>query len=129
MSLAGLIGPWIGPTLGGWLVEVATWHWIFLINIPMGILGCWICIKAMPNVTETEVKNFDFLGFILLVVAMVGLSLGIENFANPDHNLFWNLALILAGGIAAACYARHAHTHQNALFRSDLFNLSSMKST
>ena len=75
----------------------------------------------MPNVTETEVKNFDFLGFILLVVAMAGLSLGIENFANPQHNLLWNLALILAGGIAAACYARHAHTHQNALFRSDLF--------
>ena len=121
MSLAGLIGPLIGPTLGGWLVEVATWHWIFLINIPMGILGCWICIKAMPNVAETEVKNFDFLGFILLVVAMAGLSLGIENFANPQHNLLWNLALILAGGIAAACYARHAHTHQNALFRSDLF--------
>ena len=62
MSLAGLIGPLIGPTLGGWLVEVATWHWIFLINIPMGILGCWICIKAMPNVTETEVKTLIFWG-------------------------------------------------------------------
>ena len=38
MSLAGLLGPLAGPTLGGWLVEVATWHWIFLINIPMGVL-------------------------------------------------------------------------------------------
>ena len=39
MSSAGLLGPLAGPTLGGWLVEVATWHWIFLINIPMGVLG------------------------------------------------------------------------------------------
>ncbi|MDA1587704.1 MFS transporter, partial [Bacillus cereus group sp. TH230-1LC] len=52
MSLAGLIGPLIGPTLGGWLVEVSTWHWIFLINLPMGLLGVLISFEAMPNVTE-----------------------------------------------------------------------------
>ncbi len=46
MSLAGLLGPLAGPTLGGWLVEVATWHWIFLINIPMGILGILMTLKS-----------------------------------------------------------------------------------
>ena len=68
------------PDTGGWMVEVATWHWIFLINIPMGLLGCLITVKAMPNVTEPSVKSFDFSGFILLVIAMVGVSMGIENF-------------------------------------------------
>ncbi|MDK1684996.1 multidrug transporter subunit MdtD [Acinetobacter terrestris] len=122
MSLAGLMGPLIGPTLGGWMVEVATWHWIFLINIPMGLLGCLITVKAMPNVTEPSVKSFDFSGFILLVIAMVGVSMGIENFSSPHLSLWWSTGLITAGLMAAAIYAYHAHSHQNALFRSKLFS-------
>ena len=122
MSLAGLIGPLIGPTLGGWLAEAATWHWIFLINIPMGILGCLITFKAMPNVTEPSVQRFDLWGFLLLVIAMAGLSLGIENFASTSLSLYWSLSLICAGLAAAVLYALHSHTHQNALFRSKLFN-------
>ena len=121
MSLAGLIGPLIGPTLGGWLVEVTTWHWIFLINIPMGILGGLITFKAMPNVTEPSVQRFDFWGFLLLVIAMAGLSLGIENFASTSQSSYWSIALIAVGLAAALLYAFHAHTHQNALFRSKLF--------
>jgi DHA2 family multidrug resistance protein-like MFS transporter len=122
MSLAGLMGPLIGPTLGGWMVEVATWHWIFLINIPMGLLGCLITVNAMPNVTEPTVKSFDFSGFILLVIAMVGVSMGIENFSSPHLSLWWSSGLITAGLMAAAIYAYHAHSHQNALFRSKLFS-------
>lgn len=121
MSLAGLIGPLIGPTLGSWLVQVATWHWIFLINLPMGALGCLITFKAMPNVTEADVPRFDFFGFLLLVIAMAGLSLGIENFASTSLPLYWSISLICAGLAAAAVYALHSHTHQNALFRSKLF--------
>ena len=121
MSLAGLMGPLIGPTLGGWMVEVVSWNWIFLINIPMGLLGVLITFKAMPNVTEPSVQRFDFWGFILLVVAMVGLSLGIENFASPHLPLWWSLSLIFAGIAACTIYAFHAHTHANALFRSKLF--------
>ena len=121
MSLAGLIGPLIGPTLGGWMVEYMTWHWIFLINIPMGILGVFVTFKAMPNVKETTVKKFDFSGFILLVFAMVGLSLGIENLANKQSAAWISIALIITGVVATLIYAFHAITHQNALFRASLF--------
>ena len=121
MSLAGLIGPLIGPTLGGWLVEVTTWHWIFLINIPMGVLGCLITFKAMPNVTEPTVPHFDFWGFFLLVIAMAGLSLGIENFASTSHSLYWSIGLVCTGVVACITYALHSHNHQNALFRSKMF--------
>ena len=121
MSLAGLIGPLIGPTLGGWMVEYMTWHWIFLINIPMGILGVFVTFKAMPNVKETTVKKFDFSGFILLVFAMVGLSLGIENLANKQSAAWVSIALIITGVVATLTYAFHAINHQNALFRASLF--------
>ena len=121
MSLAGLIGPLIGPTLGGWLVEFASWHWIFLINIPMGLLGILLTLKAMPNVTEPTVQKFDFIGFMLLVLAMVSLSLGIEKLSSAHHAIWFSCALIVVGLIAVLFYAYHAHTHKNALFRSTLF--------
>ena len=121
MSLAGLLGPLMGPTLGGWMVEHASWQWIFLINLPMGILGAWMTYKVMPNIVESTVKAFDLSGFVMLLIAMVGLSLGIENFANPSQSIWLCLGLIVISVIAMLGYAYHAHTHQNALFRSKLF--------
>ncbi|MEQ1367710.1 multidrug transporter subunit MdtD [Acinetobacter schindleri] len=121
MSLAGLIGPLIGPTLGGWMVEYLSWQWVFLINLPIGLLGTLITFKAMPNVTEPDVAKFDYAGFVMLVVAMVGLCLGIENFANPQYPLWWSLSLVTAGFLFSLIYAYHSHTHSNALFRSKLF--------
>lgn len=121
MSLAGLIGPLMGPTLGGWLVEVTTWHWIFLINIPMGILGMIMTFKVMPNQKEPTVKTFDLSGFVLLMIAMVGLSLGIENIAASQYSGLVSIVLLIAGAIATIAYAYHAHSHQNALFHGRLF--------
>ena len=121
MSLAGLIGPLMGPTLGGWLVEVTTWHWIFLINIPMGVLGMIMTFKVMPNQKEPSVKAFDLSGFILLIIAMVGLSLGIENIAALQYSGLVSISLLVAGTIATVAYAYHAHSHQNALFHGRLF--------
>lgn len=121
MSLAGLLGPLMGPILGGWLVEYASWHWIFLINLPIGILGTFVTFKAMPNVAEASVKSFDFSGFILLAIAMVGMALGIENIASNEIYRKLSLGLLFAGIISALVYAYHAHTHKNALFRSRLF--------
>jgi len=122
MSLAGLIGPLLGPTLGGWLVEVATWHWIFLINLPMGLLGVMMTLKIMPNQQEPTVQSFDLGGFILLMIAMIGLSLGIENIAAPQYSSVISIGLIVIGIIATLWYSYHAHTHQNALFHGRLFH-------
>ncbi len=121
MSLAGLIGPLMGPTLGGWLVEFTTWHWIFLINLPMGVLGIIMTLKIMPNHKESTVKSFDLSGFALLMVAMIGLSLGIENIAMPQYAGWVSISLLLIGSMAALGYAYHAHIHQNALFHGRLF--------
>jgi MFS family permease len=44
-----LIGPILGPVIGGYIVDYLSWHWIFLINIPIGILGIILSFKCMPN--------------------------------------------------------------------------------
>lgn len=119
MSLAGLVGPLIGPTLGGWLVESFSWHWIFLINLPMGLLGIVVTLKALPNI-KTPVQSFDIWGIILLIIAMVGLTLGIDSFSEQQSGLFAAI-LIVMGIIGSLAYAYYAHFSRKALFRSDLF--------
>ena len=61
-----LLGPIAGPILGGWLIDIASWHWIFFINLPIGIValiaprGCWQRTSPAPS------ERFDFLGMLLL---------------------------------------------------------------
>ena len=121
MSLAGLIGPLIGPSLGGWLVEYTTWHWIFLINIPMGALGVLVCLKALPKHQASQAARFDLGGFVLLAITMVGLALGVETLSSPEQSRQMPWILLAVGFTAMLAYAYHAHNHQNALFRSQLF--------
>ncbi|MGM5629482.1 DHA2 family efflux MFS transporter permease subunit [Apibacter raozihei] len=88
VTMPGLVGPVIGPTLGGWLVEVASWHWIFLINLPIGILGIVLAWKIVPNYKRLK-GPFDFKGLFLFSIGLVLLSLSLE-FAGDG----------LAGGIS-----------------------------
>ncbi len=52
ITVPGLLGPLLGPTLGGWMVEYLSWHWIFLLNIPVGILGCYAVKHFSPTFPE-----------------------------------------------------------------------------
>ena len=49
ITIPGLLGPLLGPTVGGWLVEILSWHWIFLLNLPVGLLGCYAVWKFIPS--------------------------------------------------------------------------------
>lgn len=73
VTVPGLIGPLVGPTLGGWLVEVASWHWIFLINLPLGLVGTFAALRLMPDL-RAQVFRFDSLGYLLLAFGMVAVS-------------------------------------------------------
>ncbi len=77
VTLPGQIGPLLGPALGGVLVEYASWHWIFLINIPVGIVGAMATFMLMPNYT-IETRRFDLPGFLLLAIGMAVLTLALD---------------------------------------------------
>ncbi len=71
------VGLLLGPALGGLLVEYASWHWIFLINIPVGIIGAIATLWLMPNYT-LQTRRFDMFGFILLALGMATLTLALD---------------------------------------------------
>ena len=69
MATAGLIGPILGPILGGWLVIHASWHWIFLINIPIGVLGILASGSVMNNI-KGKAEKLDWTGFFTLCIGV-----------------------------------------------------------
>ncbi|MGE9553364.1 multidrug transporter subunit MdtD [Erwinia amylovora] len=120
VTMPGLIGPVLGPMLGGVLVTYATWHWIFLINIPMGILGIIYARKYMPDFT-TPKRRFDLLGFMLFGLGLVLLSSGIELFG--EKIVAASIALMVtAGGILLLLlYIVHARRHPTPLIPLPMF--------
>ncbi len=125
VAIPGLIGPLIGPTLGGWLVEAASWHWIFLINVPVGLAGCALSLRHMPDGRADEVPPFDFTGFGLLAFGMVTLSLALDGLAGIGLGRAPVLVLLVFGLANLAAYWIHATRHPRPLFSPLLFHTNS----
>lgn len=120
VTLPGQVGPLLGPALGGVLVEYASWHWIFLINLPVGIAGAIATLALMPNYTM-KTRRFDLFGFILLAAGMATLTLALDGQKGLGISSL-TLALLVAIGVAAILsYLWHARGNHNALFRLSLF--------
>ncbi len=111
LSLPALFGPIIGPPLGGFLVTYASWHWIFLINIPVGILGIALIMRYIPDDMPMSAPRLDWIGFILSGVCLATLVSGFEALGHSDTTGF-NLALLLGTGLLCGLlyvwHARHA---------------------
>ncbi|HEU4627955.1 MAG TPA: DHA2 family efflux MFS transporter permease subunit [Steroidobacteraceae bacterium] len=76
MSLWGLgvmVGPVLGPTLGGWLTDISSWRWTFYINVPVGILSLFLAYQFVPD-TERKARRVDWVGFALLSTGIAGLQ-------------------------------------------------------
>ena len=78
ITIPGLIGPLIGPTAGGFLVQYASWHWIFLVNLPVGLLGLWLAFRHLPDFVSSERARLDGPGFLLFGSSMVLLTFAME---------------------------------------------------
>jgi EmrB/QacA subfamily drug resistance transporter len=123
VSVPGLVGPLVGPTLGGWLVQQASWHWIFLINLPVGALGIAAALRAMPDLRATGALRFDARGFALFSLGLVLVSLALQGLGERAFGGATS-ALLLAAGLAAMCaYWLHAARSAQPLFALSLFRI------
>jgi DHA2 family multidrug resistance protein len=83
MALWGIgvmIGPVIGPTLGGYLTDEYSWHWVFFINVPIGILAAFGVARFLPDTPNDRRARFDWFGFTALTVALCSLQIMLERF-------------------------------------------------
>ena len=125
VAIPGLIGPLIGPTLGGWLVHIASWHWIFLINVPVGLIGCLATFLYMPDYRERRLPAFDLTGYLLLASGMVMISLALEGLTELGLQHATMLVLLVFGLASIAAYGLHAVRCAHPLFSPRLFAVPS----
>jgi EmrB/QacA subfamily drug resistance transporter len=120
ISIAGQVGPIVGPTLGGWFVEAISWHWIFLINVPIGLIGMFAVQRYLPRATALSSPPFDIAGCALVSLCMIAFSLAVDApFAS--HRAEWSAGLFALGLATASGYVVYARVHRNPLFRLALF--------
>ncbi|ERK16987.1 Permeases of the major facilitator superfamily [Pantoea sp. AS-PWVM4] len=120
VTMPGLVGPILGPMLGGLLVTYASWHWIFLINIPIGLLGIFYARKYMPDFT-TPKRRFDFGGFVLFGVGLVLISIGIELFGERIVSPWQATVVLFTGVLLLLLYIVHARRHPAPLISLPMF--------
>src|ERR1700722_6463837 len=93
----GLIAPVVGPPVGGFFPPYASWHWIFFLNVPLGIVGMALSSVLIPNLREDEVKPFDWLGFVLSASACVSFVYGMELVGRENAEWKPTAAYLIAG--------------------------------
>ena len=119
--MPALLGPLLGPLVGGYLVEYASWHWIFLLNLPIGAIGILISMKIMPDVKDGH-PHLDLIGFLLFAAAACALSLAVEMITHPGAKIF-SLLLLAIGMTAVWLYWRHAGHDTDPLYSPNLFQV------
>ncbi len=107
LIMPALVGPIIGPPLGGFIVTYLNWRWIFYLNLPVGVLGVVLVTKFIGQVRGEAPPRPDFVGFILSGLSLGGLLFGFE-MTSRSGELRAAMALILMGLVAGALYLRHA---------------------
>jgi EmrB/QacA subfamily drug resistance transporter len=123
VAIPGLIGPLLGPTLGGWLVQYASWHWIFLINVPVGLLGCIATLKYMPDLRGVVQKRFDSVGYAMLAFGMVAISLSLDGVGLRQGGV---MVVLIFGFASIVAYWLRASRTPEPLFAPSLFHVPTL---
>jgi EmrB/QacA subfamily drug resistance transporter len=108
LVVPALIGPLIGPPLGGFITTYFSWRWIFWINIPIGILGITLATRYIENMREESVPPLDLKGFVLSGIGLAGLAFGLTTIGQAFMPISISLAMLGIGAVFLFAYVLHA---------------------
>jgi EmrB/QacA subfamily drug resistance transporter len=92
-----LLGPIFGPIVGGWLIDIASWHWIFLINVPIGAIALAYAAIVLPADNPTPSESFDFVGMLLLSPGLALFLYGVSSI--PEAGTVWDTKVLVTAAI------------------------------
>src|SRR3984893_17538514 len=110
LVVPALLGPLIGPPLGGFITTYFSWRWIFWINIPIGIIGILLATRFSENIREQNVPPLDVRGFVLSGVGLAGLAFGFTTIGQHFMPPSISLALMAVGAASLFAYVLHARS-------------------
>ncbi len=123
LTTPALLGPVVGPPVGGFIVTYLDWRWVFNINIPVGILGFVLVTLFVQDVREPPRGRFDVRGLLLTGMAMAGTMFGLETLGRGVLPPGVSEAMLIAGIIGAVGYVWHARGHPAPLLDFTLMKL------
>lgn len=127
MTVPALIGPVIGPPLGGFITTYFSWHWIFLINIPIGCLGIYLALRFIDPIRSEDPERFDLLGLVLAGIGLAGIAFGLS--VAGLNLLPWPIvaALVGIGTVSMILYVIHARRTASPVLDFSLMRLVTLR--
>ncbi len=115
LTVPALVGPLIGPPLGGFITTYVSWHWIFLINIPIGLLGILMARIYLPHMEPIGVKPMDITGFFIVALAASGIVFGMSVISLPALPPYVGAIAVAIGVVSSIAYVFHARRDENPI--------------
>ncbi|EOM75557.1 DHA2 family efflux MFS transporter permease subunit [Rhodococcus rhodnii] len=122
LGIPMLLGPIAGPILGGWLIEIASWHWIFLINVPIGVVALVAAIVLLPSDSPESSESFDFVGMLLLSPGLALFLFGVSSV--PETGTIASARVLVpacVGALLIVAFVFHALRTEHPLIDLRLF--------
>jgi MFS family permease len=117
----------IGPPLGGFITTYFSWHWIFLINIPIGLLGIFMAMKFIDPIKSIDPERFDLYGLVLAGIGLAGIAFGLS--VAGLNLLPWSIvaALVGIGSVSMTLYVIHARRTGSPVLDFSLLRLPTLR--
>jgi MFS family permease len=129
VTVPALVGPVIGPPLGGFITTYFSWHWIFLINIPIGLLGIFMAMRYIDPIRSEDPERFDLYGLVLAGIGLGGIAFGLS--VAGLNLLPWTVvaALVAVGSISMTLYVIHARRTASPVLDFTLMRLPTLRAS
>lgn len=121
LSMPAMLGPAIGPLIGGAIVTFADWRWVFFINLPIALVGGLLMRAYVPHVPRQETARIDRLGVVLTTIGLAALIFGVESLGRSVTSLPVVVAMFVIAVVCLGAYWGHARGRPEAVIDLTLF--------